>query len=136
MSTLNIGQVAKATGISVEAIRFYEKRGLIDTPARTATGYRQYPPETVKRIRFILHAKDAGFTLSEISDLLRLRQTSADSCANIRDRALSKIEDVDNRLNDLHLVRDALSRLVARCDDMEQMGECPIIEALELEDES
>lgn len=135
MSVLSIGQIAKATGVSVEAIRFYEKRGLIATPQRTSAGYRQYPPETIKRVRFILHAKDAGFTLAEIADLLALRQSSSDSCAKIKQRAQAKLDDVDSRLNDLHLVRGALSNLIAKCDGMEQMGECPIIETLELDDE-
>lgn len=136
MSTLSIGQAAKITGISVEAIRFYEKQGLVSVPNRTAAGYRQYSPETIKRIRFILHAKDAGFTLKEVADLLALRQSSRDSCSKIKQRAQMKLQDVESRLNDLHMVRDALSNLVAKCDDKEKMGACPIIEALELDHES
>jgi len=83
MNIFSIGEVAKETGISVEAIRFYEKRGLIKAPTRTASGYRQYSPDAVRRIRFIQHAKDAGFTLGEIGELLRLRQSTSDSCARI-----------------------------------------------------
>lgn len=133
---LTIGKVARAAGISVEAIRFYEKRGLLNNVGRTASGYRQYPPETVKRIRFIQHAKDAGFTLGEIGELLRLRQSSRDGCARIRNRATDKLQDVERRLQDLNIIRNALSELVHRCDDNENMGECPIIEALELDDEN
>jgi len=133
---LTIGKVAKATGISVEAIRFYEKQGLLANVDRTASGYRQYPPETVKRIRFIQHAKDAGFTLGEIGELLQLRQSKRDSCARIRDRANLKLQDVERRLQDLNVIRDALAGLVNRCDKNDNMGECPIIEALEPGDES
>lgn len=133
---LTIGKVAKATGISVEAIRFYEKQGLLANVDRTASGYRQYPPETVKRIRFIQHAKDAGFTLGEIGELLRLRQSKRDSCTRIRDRANLKLQDVERRLQDLNVIRDALAGLVNRCDKNDNMGECPIIEALEPGDES
>jgi len=133
---LTIGKVAKATGISVEAIRFYEKQGLLANVDRTASGYRQYPPETVKRIRFIQHAKDAGFTLGEIGELLRLRQSKRDSCSRIRDRANRKLQDVERRLQDLNVIRDALAGLVNRCDKNDNMGECPIIEALEPSDES
>ena len=133
---LTVGKVAKATGISVEAIRFYEKQGLLNKAARTASGYRQYPPDTVMRIRFILHAKDAGFTLGEIGELLRLRQSKRDSCVRIRDRASNKLRDVERRLQELNIIRDALSGLVNRCDNNDNMGECPIIEALELGDEN
>ena len=133
---LTVGKVAKATGITVEAIRFYEKRGLLNEVGRTASGYRQYPPETVKRIRFIQHAKDAGFTLGEIGELLRLRQSKRDSCVRIRDRANNKLRDVERRLQELSLIRDALSDLVNRCDNNDNMGECPIIDALEPENES
>lgn len=136
MDTLSIGQVAKATGVSVETIRFYEKRGLVSAPARTAAGYRQYPPETVKRIGFIQHAKDAGFTLSEVGELLTLRQAESDTCSQVKRRAQLKLLDVERRLQDLHMVRNALSGLIARCDITDQMGECPIIEALEPENES
>jgi Hg(II)-responsive transcriptional regulator len=132
---LTIGNVAKAARISVEAIRFYEKRGLLGKVGRTASGYRQYPPETVKRIRFIQHAKDAGFTLAEIDELLRLRQSRRDTCARIRGRAIDKLQEVEQRVRDLKLIRDALSDLVDRCDNNDDMGECPIVEALELEDE-
>jgi Hg(II)-responsive transcriptional regulator len=132
---LTIGNVAKAARISVEAIRFYEKRGLLGKVGRTASGYRQYPPETVKRIRFIQHAKDAGFTLAEIDELLRLRHSRRDTCARIRGRAIDKLQEVEQRVRDLKLIRDALSDLVDRCDNNDDMGECPIVEALELEDE-
>jgi len=133
---LTVGKVAKATGISIEAIRFYEKQGLLTKVSRTASGYRQYPPETVKRIRFIQHAKDAGFTLGEIGELLQLRQSRRDSCSRIRDRASRKLDDVEQRLQDLSIIRNALSDLVKRCDNNDNMGECPIIEALEYSDES
>lgn len=132
----SIGEVARQTGITVEAIRFYEKRGLINAPARTASGYRQYSPDAVRRIRFIQHAKDAGFTLSEIGELLMLRQSTNDSCARIKQRAQIKLQDVHKRLHELHMVRDALTKLVARCEVSDEMGECPIIEALEPDDES
>jgi len=135
MTTLSIGKVARKTGMTVEAIRFYEKRGLINAPERTPSGYRQYSPEAVKRIRFIQHAKDAGFTLGEISELLMLRESAADSCGLVKARAEGKLQDVENRLNELCVVRDALTKLIARCDESDQVGECPILEALEPNDE-
>jgi len=136
MSTLSIGKVAKKTGITVETIRFYEKRGLLKAPERTPSGFRQYSSEAVKRIRFIQHAKDAGFTLGEISELLTLRESASDSCGLVQARAEIKLQDVENRLNELHLVKNALTELIARCKASDQMGECPILEALEPNDES
>jgi Hg(II)-responsive transcriptional regulator len=136
MHTLSIGKVAKMTGMTVEAIRFYEKRGLINAPERTPSGYRRYSPEAVKRICFIQHAKDAGFTLAEIAELLMLRETASDSCGLVKMRAENKLKDVEKRLNELRLVRNALTMLVARCNASDQMGECPILEALEPNDES
>ena len=136
MSTLSIGEVARKTGITVEAIRFYEKRGLIIAPERTPSGYRQYSPDAVNRIRFIQHAKDAGFTLGEISELLRLRESASDSCGLVKVRAERKLQDVEKRLGELQMVRKALTKLIARCNASDQMGECPILEALETHDES
>jgi Hg(II)-responsive transcriptional regulator len=140
MSVLSIGQVAKQTGVTVETVRFYEKRGLIEQARRTASGYRQYSPGTVKRVRFIQHAKDAGFTLNDIAELLALRQAPGETCAPIRERAREKIEAVDSRLRDLQRIRDALSKLVGKCDANDPMGDCPIMESLEegdwLENES
>lgn len=72
MSTQTIGQVAKQVGIGVETVRFYERQGLIEDPPRTSLGYRQYPPDTVERLRFIRRAKDLGFSLGEIGELLGL----------------------------------------------------------------
>lgn len=140
MSVLSIGQVAKQTGVTVETVRFYEKRGLIEPPRRTASGYRQYAPDSLKRIRFIQHAKDSGFTLNDIAELLALRQAPGESCAPIRDRAREKIEAVDSKIRDLQHIRDALSKLVNKCDANDVLGDCPIIESLEegdwLENES
>lgn len=75
MTTLTIGKVAKAAGLGVETVRFYERQGLIAEPARSDSGYRQYGPETIRRLQFIVRAKALGFTLQEIGDLLDLRAT-------------------------------------------------------------
>lgn len=128
---LTIGKLSRATGITVEAIRFYEKQGLIAAPDRTSAGYRQYPEETVRRVRFIQQAKDAGFTLKEVGELLTLKQSSRDTCAQVRKRAELKLDDVERRLAELGRVHDALSSLVTRCGNNNDMGECPILDALE-----
>ena len=75
MVGLKIGQVAKGAGVGVETIRFYERRGLIDDPPRTGSGYREYSEEAVSRIRFIRRASELGFSLNEIQELLELQRS-------------------------------------------------------------
>ena len=132
---LNIGQVAKETGITVETVRFYEKQGLIDAPQRTESGYRQYPLDTVKRIRFIQHAKDVGFTLKNIGELLALRQEPGTSCTDIKLRTTEKIEEVDQKIRELTRIREALARMVMKCTGSNEISQCPILEELELGEE-
>ena len=134
MALLNIGQVAKQTGVTVEALRFYEKQGLIAAPQRTDAGYRQYPLDAVKRVQFIQRAKEAGFTLKDIGELLALRQKPGTSCADIKLRATQKIEEVDQKIHDLNRIRDALGRMVLKCSGRGELSGCPILEELELEE--
>ena len=133
MELLNIGQVAKQTGVTVETIRFYEKQNLITTPQRTESGYRQYPLDTIKRVRFIQHAKDVGFTLKEVTELLALRRKPNASCTEIKLRTLQQIEEVDQKISDLKKVREALGRMVMKCSGHGALSECPILEELELD---
>lgn len=135
MTLLNIGQVAKRTGVTVETVRFYEKQGLIAAPQRSDAGYRQYTAETVKRVRFIQRAKEVGFTLKDIGELLALRQTPSTSCADIKLRATQKIEEVDQKIRDLNRIRDALGRMIIKCSGSGALSQCPILEELELDEE-
>ena len=124
---LTIGQVAKQAGIGVETVRFYEREGLIQEPARLPSGYRQYPPATVQRIRFIRRAKDLGFSLKEISELLSLRVDPDRTCADVRRRARDKISDIDEKLASLTRMKSALERLAAKCRGKGPTAECPIL---------
>ena len=101
MTTLTIGKVAKAAGLGVETVRFYERQGLIAEPARSDSGYRQYGPETIRRLQFIVRAKALGFTLQEIGDLLDLRATPGAGCADVQARAEAKIADIEERITQL-----------------------------------
>ena len=116
MMAMTIGQVAKQAGVTVEALRFYEKQGLIPSPTRNLSGYRVYEAAMVKRVRFIQHAKDLGFTLKEIGELLNLRQTRETSCQQVQLVAQSKVREIDLKLHELQRMRRALSALAARCD--------------------
>ena len=133
MTLLNIGQVAKQTGVTVEAVRFYEKKDLIAAPQRSAGGYRQYPPETVKRVLFIQNAKEVGFTLKDIGELLSLRLDSGTSCTSIKLLATQKMEEVDQKIHDLERIRDALGQMILKCDSRRDMSDCPILDELEVD---
>lgn len=133
MESLTIGQVAKQTNIGLETIRFYEREGLIESPPRLPSGYRAYPPETVPRVRFIRTAKELGFSLKEIGELLALRVDPVESCAQAKVIAEDKIADIDNRLRTLQRMRRALRKLVNACDAREATSECPILESLDKE---
>lgn len=134
MSVFRIGQVAKQAGVSVEAVRFYESQALIPEPPRTTSGYRQYPAETVQRVRFIQRAQDLGFSLKDIHTLLTLRNDPNTKCAEIKTQALRKIAEVDRKAFDLARIRDALASLVAQCEAEADLSECPILDALDEKD--
>jgi len=127
VSTQTIGQVAKQVGIGVETVRFYERQGLIEDPPRTSSGYRQYPPDTVERLRFIRRAKELGFSLDEIGELLGL---GGDACAEVRALAAAKVSDIEQRIADLEAMATVLRRLVGSCDAGIGVEGCPILESL------
>ena len=100
-------------------------------PPRRRSGYRQYPPESVARVRFIRRAKELGFTLSEINDLLELRVDPEKSCADVRAAAKAKMADVEAKMDDLERIKSALARLARACRGKGPTSECPILDALE-----
>lgn len=135
MEILTIGQLAKQAGVGVETIRFYEREGLIAEPERRPSSrYRQYPPQAVRRVRFIRHAKELGFTLKEVQELLELRVDPDSTCADVRGRAKAKIEDIEGRIESLHRMKAALDRLARKCRGAGPTTECPILEELDREE--
>ena len=133
MESLTIGQVAGLAEVGVETVRFYERRGLIDEPPRRASGYRQYPPEAVARIRFIRRAKDLGFSLEEVKELMALRVDPQATSANVRSRAKAKIVDIEGRIQALERMRIALEELGAACDGCGPVTKCSILQAMDTE---
>lgn len=131
MKPLTIGQVARESGVGVETVRFYEREGLIAKPPRRPTGYRQYDADVVRRIRFIQHGKDLGFSLREIAELLSLRLSRGRSCADVKARATAKIGDIESKIAALERVKEALERLTQACAGGGSVSECPILEALD-----
>ena len=115
MSTLlTIGTLAERSSVGVETIRFYERQGLLPTPSRTTSGYRTYPPDAVGRVQFIRRAKEVGFTLEEIGQLLALKVSHGKSCETVRQRALDKVADIDRKVTDLRRMRRALDPVLDR----------------------
>ena len=131
MTGLTIGQVARNAGVGVETIRFYQRKGLLAQPPRRQSGYRKYPDDAVRRVRFIRRAKELGFSLKEIDELLSLRIDSSTTCADVRQRARAKVADIDDKIRVLTDMRSALTLLASRCRGRGPTSECPILEALE-----
>lgn len=131
MSTITIGKVAKSADVSVETVRFYEQKGLIPRAERTESGYRKYNPSIIEQLKFIQRAKNVGFSLSDIGDLITLKSDPDSCCADVMLRAKIKLEEIDNKISELTRIRDSLQNLVSECDGNPKTTECPLIESLE-----
>jgi MerR family transcriptional regulator, copper efflux regulator len=130
MEKLTIGQLAKKADVNLETIRYYERRGLIPEPSRNKRGHREYSLEEVKRTKFIKRSQALGFSLREISELLSLRLEPGTTCADVKARVETKIENIEIKISDLEQIRKALSRLSNRCTGQGPVGHCPILEEL------
>ncbi|WP_428623093.1 Hg(II)-responsive transcriptional regulator [Sedimenticola sp.] len=125
---LTIGKLAQAAGVNIETIRYYQRRGLLDIPAKPLGGHRRYSAEHTKRVRFIKRAQALGFTLEEIGGLLTLDE--ACTCSETRALAVHKLEAIEQKMADLASMRQALDDLVQQCDAGDGGANCPIIDAL------
>lgn len=128
---MTIGEVARQAGVNIQTVRFYERKGLVVPAGRRPSGYRQYTPEAVRRILFIKHAQDIGFSLREIQELLSLRVDPGTTCADVKARAEEKVTEVEGKIRKLQDMQEALQKLVARCNGYGPVSTCPIIEALD-----
>lgn len=127
---MRIGEVAEQAGVSIQTLRYYERRGLLPEPRRGPAGYRAFDPNTVRLVRFIKRAQELGFTLREIEDLIELRHSPRRS-PEVRAVAAAKVDDIERRIRQLKAVRKALGELVTACDCEGGAPICPIIEALD-----
>ena len=130
MQSFTIGQLANRASVNVETIRFYERKGLIGRPERGDT-YRQYPAEVVQTILFIKQAKNLGFTLVQIKELLFLRLAQPTDCQQVKRKTELKLEEVRTKIKALRKMERVLFRLAETCMAEEQKDGCPILEALE-----
>ena len=129
MKSMHIGRLAAQANVSVDTVRYYERAELLPTPSRTASGYRTYPEGTVGRLHFIRRAKDLGFSLDEIRDLLALSDQRGSGVSEIREIAARRLADVETRLAELSRLRDGLRQLVDACPGHGDPGTCPIVSA-------
>ena len=129
MDRMTIGKLARASGVGVETLRFYEREGLLPEPARTPSGYRQYPPESVARMTFVRRAKRLGFSLAEIRELLTLAEAHGDR-SQVKSIAAHKLAEIDKRIDELQRMRGVLAELTRKCSGHGPVEGCPIIEAL------
>ena len=136
MGIFSIGQVAHLSGVGVETVRFYEREGLLEEPARRSSGYRQYPEEAVKQLRFIKRAKLLGFSLKEIRELLTLRVDAETSCEQVKARAAAKLAEVEQKMVELQRMRQALLQVTALCEEEGPKSRCPLLDALEHDSET
>lgn len=129
---LTIGKLAQAGDISADALRYYEREGLVTPASKTDSGYRLYGEDAVRRVRFIQHAQACGFTLAEIRELLHLRQSDSACCNDVRQRAIEKKLQLAAKIRAMQAMSAALDRLIVECaDGTQSVDECPILAALE-----
>ncbi|MDA0110316.1 Hg(II)-responsive transcriptional regulator [Vibrio mediterranei] len=124
---MKISDLAKAAGVNVETIRYYERRGLITQPLKPEQGYRDYPETTLERVLFIKRAQELGFTLEEIANLLKLGD---DNCISVQEIAENKLVSVRDKIADLCRLESVLDNLVTQCKCNPSDSSCPIVETL------
>ena len=134
MEALTIGRLARAVGVNLETVRYYERRGLLPKPPRSGSGYRLFPMEAKRRLRFIRRAQELGFSLGEIRELLSLRVAPTAKSADVRRRAQAKITDIEAKIRSLQSMKKALRELTQTCSGCGPVRDCPIHENLDAED--
>ncbi len=128
---LTIGKLAKQAGVNIDTVRYYERRRLLSPDGYLDSGYRLYAPEAAQKLRFIKNAQELGFTLKEISGLLRLRVSGRARCGDVKRRARAKLSDVESRIRRLEAMRQVLKELLRTCHSGRTTDHCPILRSLE-----
>ena len=127
---MTIGSLAKAAGVKVSTIRYYERRGLLPPDARTEGNYRTYGSDSVERLTFIRAAQRAGFTLSDIARLIELRSGSTDPCCDVRQVIERRLSAVTDQLRELREIQRILGAAVAWCEESAGTGRCQALDEL------
>ncbi len=130
-SALTIGKLAKAVGVNIQTVRYYERRRLLSPMARRPSGYRLYGEDALRRLRFVKNAQTLGFTLHEIAELLNLRVSSVARCGVVQRKAQAKLGQVEAKVRDLRALAQALQGLIQTCRAGQPTDRCPILKSLE-----
>jgi len=129
---LTIGKLARGAGVTADAVRYYEKERLLAPAQKTAAGYRLYGQDAARRLRFIQHAQQCGFSLTEIRELLELRASDRACCKDVRSVAIAKRSQLESKIKALRELSQALDNLIEVCvNDFASLEACPILAALE-----
>ena len=129
---LTIGKLAAQTELSTNALRFYEREGLLSPASKSGSGYRLYDETAAARVRFIKHAQQCGFTLTEIQELLALRSSHSACCEDVRRLAVEKRLQLEAKIRSMKVMSRALDLLISDCPDHDRpVEECPILRAME-----
>lgn len=126
---MRIGEVARLTGVSGKTIRYYEEIGLLPAAGRSANGYRTYGAQAVSLVRFVRRARDLGFSLKEVADLVALWTDDGRHARDVRTLAEQHLETIERRLSELEALRRTLVHLIDRCEGDER-PDCPILDDL------
>ena len=129
-----IGSAARRAGVGIDTIRYYEREGLLPPAQRRASGYRDYDASSVERLRFIRRAKDLGFTLQEIRELMALSHDRERGVRDVKRRAEQRLAEIEHRIAELQRVQHGLKQLIAACPGHGPLQHCPILRALGGED--
>lgn len=116
-ASLKIGEVSRLSGVGIEALRFYERSGLLGHPSRTESGYRMYDIETLDRLAFIKRAQVLGFSLDEIKQIIRERQSGQNPCAHVREVVRQRLGELDERMKQMKLYRKELAAALSEWDE-------------------
>lgn len=130
---LKIGEVAERGGVNVQTIRYYEREKLLPAPPRLPSGYRAFPEQAVRRVRFIQHAQTLGFSLAEIHELLSLQVDPNKECSDVKRLAQAKIATIEEKIRALQAMRRVLNELAQACPGRGSSHECPILESIATE---
>ena len=123
---MKIGEIAKRSRFSVETIRFYERQGLLSEPSRRESGYRIYQEAVLVRLEFIATAKDLGFTLSQIKELIQLSFDGQTRCEHVRKKAENKLVEIEDKLLSLRQMKQSLQKIVKQCEQRGELEACPL----------
>ncbi|MBK9293412.1 MAG: MerR family DNA-binding protein [Oligoflexia bacterium] len=130
---LTIGNLAKASGIGVEAVRFYQREGLIQEPQKPTRGYREYSIDTISKIKFIKRCQELGFSLREIKEIIAFNSKQGSTCSEVRKKTIKKLEEINEKIENLKQMKKSLEELKCACDKGKSaLSKCDVTKCFDL----